>query len=278
MSARVAIVFAVALTLARPASGADVCPKPGDVASGPLMGGIGPADFGTVPEVCGATDGTLRVRGALLIASTMPDYYGSIFAGATLRARYKLSERTTLSVAADVIDFRYVNNGGLASHGASAGPGTVGIQQVFDVGAATALSAYALALVPLDSARQEGIETGLELGGGLRTAAGARWVFDGGVALTAPLDVVGGQAHLRLEPVALVEAWLRLRPTAALCAGVNARLNAVPDFELGTLVPRLGARVVVRKRWWTALLAELPVAGADRTDLIVGIYAGFTPN
>jgi hypothetical protein len=278
VSARVAVVFVVALTVARAANGAEVCPKPADGASGPLLGGIGPADFGAVPEVCGATDGTLRLRGALMIASSMPDYRGSIFAGATLRGRYQLGERTMLSVAADVIDYRYVNNGGLASRGASAGPGTVGIQQAFVVGAETAVSAYALALVPLDTARQGGVETGLELGGGLRTVAGARWAFDGGVALTTPLDIVGGQAHLRVEPIALAEAWLRLRPTAALCAGVSARLNAAPTFELGTLVPRLGARVMVRRRWWTALLAELPVAGADPTDLIVGLYAGFAPN
>lgn len=279
MSARVAIAVVVFLFGARLARANDVCPKVDDkVASGPLMGGTGPADFGSVPEVCGATDGVLRLRGALLIASTMPDYYGSIFAGATVRGRYQLTDRTTLSLAADAFDYRYVNNGGLGSHGVSAGPGTIGVHQAFVIGPETAISAHALLLVPLDTARQTGVETGLELGGGLRMRAGARWVLDGGLALAAPLDLVGGQAHLRLEPVALAEAWLRLRPTAALCGGVNIRVNAAPTFELATLVPRLGARVMVRRRWWTALLAELPVAGADRTDLIVGIYAGFAPN
>jgi hypothetical protein len=71
---------------------------------------------------------------------------------------------------------------------------------------------------------------------------------------------------------------LRLRPSAALCGGVNVRVNAAPNFELGTLVPRLGARVTIRRRWWTAVLAELPLAGSDRTDLIIGLYAGFAPN
>jgi hypothetical protein len=277
VSARVAIAVAVLLIGARPVRGADVCPKGGDSANGPLMGGTGPADFGAVPEVCGATDGVLRLRGAALIASTMPDYYGSLFAGTTLRGRYQLSGGTTLSVAADVFDYSYYNNGGLASHGASAGPGTIGVQHAFVVGTQTAISAFARALVPLDTARQGGVETGFELGGGLRMRAGARWVVDGGLALTAPLDIVGGQAHLHVEPVALAEAWLRLRPSAALCAGVNVRVNAAPNFELGTLVPRVGARVMVRRRWWTAFLLELPLAGADRTDLIAGFYAGFTP-
>jgi hypothetical protein len=89
---------------------------------------------------------------------------------------------------------------------------------------------------------------------------------------------VGGRTHLRLEPVALAEAWLRVRPSVALCAGVNARLDVAPTFELGTLVPRLGARFLVKRRWWSALLVEVPVAGADRTDVIAGLYAGFSPD
>jgi hypothetical protein len=280
VTARAAIAAVLLLIGSRAAHAANVCgnPRTADAAAGPLIGGAGPADFGAVPEACGATDVTLRARGALLIASTMPDYYGRIFAGATVRGRTALDERTTLSLAADVIDYRYVNNGGLASHGVSAGPGTVALQRAFFVGDATALAAYARALVPLDTARQGGIETGLELGGSFSARAGARWILDGGIALTAPLAIVGGQAHLRFEPVALAEAWLRVRPSVALCAGVNARLDVAPTFELGTLVPRLGARFLVKRRWWSAFLVEVPVAGADRTDVIAGLYAGFTPD
>jgi hypothetical protein len=260
-----AAIAAVALLLgSRAAFAAGVCSRDGDAANGPLLGGTGPADFGAVPEACGATDGMVRLRGALLIASTMPDYYGSIFAGATLRGRYTLGERTTLSLAADVFDYRYVNNGGLASRGASAGPATVGVQQMFPLGArrGAALALYARALLPLDSARQSGVETGLEAGGALRVPAGARFVIDGGVALAAPLDIVGGQTHLRL----------------ALCGGASLRVDASPTFALGTLVPRLGTRFTVHRRWWGAALVELPIAGTDRTDLIAGLYAGFSPD
>jgi hypothetical protein len=277
--ARVAIAAAVLLLGSRAAVAAGICARDADGAAGPLLGGTGPADFGAVPEACGATDGLVRLRGALLIASTMPDYYGSIFAGATLRGRYQLAAHTTLSLAADIFDFRYVNNGGLGARGASAGPATVGVQQMFPLGAQQgALALYARALLPLDSARQNGIETGLELGGALRLQAGARFMIDGGVALAAPLDIAGGQSHLRLEPVALAETWLRLGPSVALCGGATLRVDASPSFELGTLVPRLGARFSVRRRWWGAALVEVPVAGADRTDLIAGIYAGFVAN
>ena len=48
-------------------------------------------------------------------------------------------------------------------------------------------------------------------------------------------------------------------------------------FDLRGVVPRLGARFAVRRRFWTAILVELPVAGSDLTDLSAGLYAGFEP-
>jgi hypothetical protein len=95
----------------RAADAPDACPRPGDPAAGPLPGGIGPADFGAVPEACGATDAALRLRAAVLVASTFPDEYRSFIGAMTLRGRYQLGERATLSAAADVFDYRYVDNG-----------------------------------------------------------------------------------------------------------------------------------------------------------------------
>lgn len=268
----------LAVLLASGAAGAaEVCPRGNDTAAGPLAGGTGPADFGAVPEACGATDASLRLRMGLLVASTMPDYYGSFIGATTLRGRYQLGERSTFSFAADAFNYRYVNNGGLASQGVSAGPATAAFHQMFVVGAETAVSLYARVLLPLDSARQNGLATGLELGSSVRIPAGARWVIDGGVALTAPGSIVGGQTHVRLEPAALAEAWLRLRPAVALCGGAHVRLAVAPAFDLITVVPRLGARFALRRRVWAAALLEFPVAGTDRTDLIAGLFAGYTP-
>jgi hypothetical protein len=275
VTVRAAAAVLALIVWSRIAAAADGCPRGDDPAVGPLAGGTGPADFGAVPEVCAATDAMLRLRGAALDASGMPDYYGRITGTATLRGRYQLAERSSLSAAADVFTYRYVNNSNLVSHPASFGPATVAFQESFGVGAVTASSLYARLLLPIDTARQSGVETGLEIGSGIRTQAGSRFVFDGGVALAAPMDIVGGQTHLRLEPAALAEAWLRLRPWVALVAGGEIRLEAAPTFELRTLVPRLGARFMTRRRFWTALLAELPVAGSDRTDLIAGLYLGY---
>ena len=259
------------------ASAADVCPRGGDPAAGPLAGGPGPADFGAVPEACGATDALLRFRGALLVATTMPDYYGRVIGVATLRGRYQLNEQSTFSIAADVFNYHYISNAGLASHGASVGPGTVAFQRTFAAGAETAASLHARALVPLDSARQNGFETGLEIGAGLRMGAGKRWIVDGGLTLATPTDVVGGQIHARLVSGALAEAWLRLRPWVAVGAGMDLRLQVAPDFEVISAVPRVGARFRLPRRFWTAVLVEVPVAGQDRTDdLITGLFLGFS--
>jgi hypothetical protein len=280
VSTRAAIAGVVLLLSSRAAGAmtAEACPQPDDPATGPLPGGTGPADFGAVPEACGVTDAALRLRAAALIASTMPDYYGRIIGTATLRARYQFGERSLLSFAADAFNYRYINNGGLVSHGASAGPATLGLHRTFAAGADTATALYARLLLPFDSLRQSGVETGLELGGALRVRAGSRWVLGGGLALAAPLDVTGGQAHLRLEPGALAEAWLRLGRSTALCGGMDVRVAAAPSFELITAIPRLGARFVLPRRLWTAVLVELPVAGRDRTDVIAGLFVGYVPH
>jgi hypothetical protein len=279
---RSALVFAL-LLWSWPAAGATgACPAAGDPAAGPLPGYNGPADFpadfGAVPEACGATDAAVRLRAAMLVAPDMPDYYGSVLGSAMLRGRYQLRERSTLSFAADVFNYRYVNGGGLASQGASFGPATATFQQAFPLGAATVTALYARLLLPLDTARESGLATGLELGTSVRVAAGARWVIGGGLSLAAPAELIGGQAHGRLEPGALGEVWLRVRPWVALNAGASIRVSVAPAFDLITTVPRLGARFAVRRQVWVAALVEVPVAGSDRTDVIGGLYGGYTPN
>ena len=154
MKARAAAALLAMLSWSRAASAADVCAPGDDRAAGPLAGGPGPADFGAVPETCSATDAALRARGSLLVASTMPDYYGSIIGTATLSGRYQLAEHSTLSAAADIFTYRYEDNANLASHGASIGPATVGFHQSFVLGAAAAAAVYARLLVPVDTARQ----------------------------------------------------------------------------------------------------------------------------
>jgi hypothetical protein len=270
-----AIALATALLAAAgSARAAEVCPQGGEAAAGPLAGGNGQADFGAIPEACPASDVALRARGALLVAAGMPDYFGSILADALLRARRPVGARGWLTLAVDVVNFRYVNNGGLASTGWSFGPATVGYDHSVYTTATMTTAAYARALLPLDTARQNGVETGLELGGSVRGRVGTRAIADGGLALTAPLDITGGQLHGRLEPVMLVEVWVPLRQAVALGAGAGAKLELAPTPTFITAVPRLSGRFTLAHRVWLALLLELPVVGTDRTDFIGSLFAG----
>jgi hypothetical protein len=216
----------------------------------------------------------MRARAAVLVASTMPDYYGSILGSATLRGRYQLGERSSLSLAVDALNYRYVNNGGLASTGVSFGPPTLAYHQLLTSGPRAATSLYARLLLPLDTARQGGARAGVELGGAFRARGGARVVFDGGLAMTATTDFVGGQTHVRMGPVALAQAWYSFRPAIAVFAGAGVQTEAAPEWRLVSAAPRLGARFALRRRFWTALLAEVPVGGSDRTDVVAAVFLG----
>ena len=277
LAAAVAVVGAAVGLAAPPARASALCPEGGVGAGGPLPGGNGPVDFGTIPEACGTPELALRARGALLVASSMPDYYGSVLADAMLRGRRPVGTRGWLTVALDMVTFRYIDNAGIVAQGWSFGPLTVAYDRTVVTSARVALAAYARALVPLDTARQNSLEAGLELGASTRVRLGARWAFDGGAALAAPLDVTGGQPHAQLQPVALGEAWFAPRPTVALAAGAALKLQAAPTFSLVTLAPRATARFALRHHFWAALLVEVPVVGSDRTDLVGSLFLGLGP-
>ena len=192
---RAAVGLAAALLAAAGAARAgEICPTAGEAASGPLAGGDGPADFGTIPEACLASDVTLRARGALLVAASKPDFFGSILAGAMLRARRPIGTKSWLTLALDVVDFRYINNGGLAATGLSFGPATLGYNRTVYATDGSTTAGYARLLLPIDTARQNGFETGLEVGGVVRARLGGRAIADGGVGLDRAPRRHGGPA------------------------------------------------------------------------------------
>jgi hypothetical protein len=250
--------------------------------SGLLPGGTTPADFATVADPCGASDLTVRARGAFLIAPEMPDYYGSIIADAMMRARRRITARSWLSFGLDLVTYRYVNNGGLASQGASFGPPTLGYHRTLYADGRRAVAGYARALLPLDSARFHGVETGLELGAGLRQALGShvappRFVLLAGLSAALPVDIVAGQAHGRVEPGAAVELWFAAGTRLDLFGGGITRFAIAPEPAFITAVPRAGARLALSQRVWTSVLVELPVVGRDRTDLVASLFLGYSP-
>ena len=134
-------------------------------------------------------------------------------------------------------------------------------------------------LLPLDTAAQSGVETGLELGGSARRLLAApRFVLDGGLALAAPVDIVGGQSA-RAPGARRRGRGSGSPPARAWAVGVGARPAPAspPNAAFITAVPRAAARFALGQRVWMAVLVEVPVAGRDRTDLVASLFAGYAP-
>lgn len=280
---RAAFAVACLLLLAAPAARAelgDACPGRYEAAAGPLAGGTQaeqPADFGAVPEACPGSDLSLRLEGELAVHSGAPDFSGDIVANGRARARRRLGPRSWVSIAADLVTYRYFNDGGLAGTGTSFGPATVGYHLVLHVTGRASIAGYARALLPIDTARQSGIETGLELGGAARMLLGRRWAADGGLSLAGPLEVTGGVARGGLVPAVLGEVWFSPKPSFALFAGAGLRSTVAPAAALVAVAPRAGLRAALRHGLWLAFLAEGQVAGNDPTQGMLSLFVGWTP-
>jgi hypothetical protein len=277
-AAALAVVLSSAGARAQEAGAAAraVCGDPRYADRGPLPGGTDAADFGAIPESCGGTDLAMRLRASALIASSKPDFFGDVIATSTLRLRYPIgrSTWTWLSVAADLLTFRYVVNGPVESQGFAVGPPTIALHRALGDWPLLAATAYARLLLPVDSARETGARTGFELGVTGRRVLGARarWGVQGGAALLAPVVFIGGATHAALQPVALVEGWFAPRPSVALTVGASAKAEVSPDPTFLTLAPRVAARFAFRHGLSFSMLFEAPAAGEDRTNVIAGFF------
>jgi hypothetical protein len=97
------------------------------------------------------------------------------------------------------------------------------------------------------------------------------------LSLAAPLVVTGGQAHAQLQPAALAEVWFAPRTAFAVFGGGSLRMAVAPTFTLNSVIPRAGMRAALAHGLWMAFLAEVPVAGDDRTNVFASLFVGWTP-
>ncbi len=245
--------------------------------TGPLPAGDGPADFGQVPEACPGPDVLGRLRGTLLLASTYPDYYGNLTGAATVRVRYPLTPRTWMSVGLDVLTFRYVANAVVRSHAFDVGPPTVGLYRDVGRGGPGALALYARVLLPVDTARENGVALGGEVGASAWRPLRSRFAVQGGLALPVPVYLVDGQAHGALRPGAVLEGTWRAGSAVGLSLGLTGRAEATPDAALLAVAVRAGLRLALAHGIMGALVAEAPFAGDDRTNAVVSLFVGWTP-
>jgi hypothetical protein len=248
---------------------------PGGV--GPLPSSTGPADFGQVPEACPGWDLLERLRITLLVASGGPDYYGNLAVGSLLRVRFPLAQHTWMSVGVDVVTFRFVANAVVRSHAFDVGPPTLGLYRAVPTAGRGALAVYGRLLLPLDTARDNGVEVGAETGVSYWLPWRPRLTLQAGVAVPLPVDIIAGQVHAALRPGGLVEAVWRAGSAVSLTAGLSARVQVAPDPGLLALAGRGAARFALRHGLMLAIVAEAPFWGSDRTDLVASFFLGWTP-
>ncbi|HET6281615.1 MAG TPA: hypothetical protein VFH73_11620 [Polyangia bacterium] len=240
--------------------------------TGPLPSGVGSADFGMVPEACPGFDVLARLRGVLLVASDAPDFYGNAGGGLMLRLRRGVSQRTWVSLALDILTYRYVANAVVRSDRFSIGPPTFGLYHRLALPFAGALAVYGRLLLPFDTAR-DGFEVGGELGLSTWVPLGTRHGLQGGIALPVPVDISGGQLHGAFAPALLAEAFWTPHRAVALFAGAAVRTQAIPDAALRSVAVRAAAQLFFASGLRLALAAEIPLVGDDRTDAIVSLLA-----
>jgi hypothetical protein len=261
---------------AAPTARAQTCAADDALGAGAPLAAPGPADFGQTPEACPASnDLGLRVRGELLIDTD--DFYGTVAAGATLRGRFQLGRRWFFSAAIDPATWRFAANAVVDSSAVGVGPATLAAHRLFAWPGDTAAALYARLLLPLDSARHQSTLAGSELGASAARRLRLPIALQGGLSLPMTLAFVGGRTHPRLVPQALAEVAWGPYGWVAFAAGAALRTEVHPDAELAALAGRLSARFLLARQWRLGLAADLPVAGRDRLDTTVTLFAVWAP-
>ena len=221
------------------------------------------ADFGEPVAPCAQSELALRLDGGLVIDN--PGFYGRVTALGTVDGRWQLDGRWSLIAAAALVTWRYAVNAVVESTALSVGPLTLGAARSFTLGE-TALTGSLRLLVPADSARRTSLLTGLEAGLSGQQEA---------ISLPATLAVGDGQGAARLFPSVLGEVVFAPATWVAVAVGVRGWFEAAPSPAFLELAPRLTV-AFQRGRWRFALVAQTPVAGADRSDTSAALLVGLT--
>lgn len=276
MTARTGLALAALVFGMSGAARAGDCPGNGRaIGDGTLPLGAAGADFGAIPEACLGDEAFVRARGTVLVAASAPDFYGNIAAAGGVRLRTEIAPRWQLSAAADLATYRYIKNAVVASSGVGAGPPTLGVARALAASDATAAALFLRVLLPIDTAREQSTVFGGELGTALGIAGPRPGLgVQGGASLGVPVTMVGGQSHVALRASAVAEAWASGPWWGGTLGGFGRFQLAPADEGNSSLGVRASGRRVIGRRFWLAMVAEAPLAGADRTNLIVAFVLG----
>lgn len=227
----------------------------------------GPADFGAIPEACPATEASLHGRGQLLVATD--EFYGYLQAGVSPRLRRKVSEADWFSLTLPELAYRFAANATVEASQSGLGAGSLGYHHALASLRGLRVAPYVRALFPADFGYRFATRYGIEYGLAAAYKVSSRLELDGGVAFPVYFIVSGDHVLRYLEPAGSVDANIRATRWLSVLAGVGARWRGGRLAGFEALEPRVGVRILPTPSVRFELAGALPLAGVDRTDVLV---------
>jgi hypothetical protein len=267
-----AALGALCLCLALPATAHALCGAQHRRAD-PARIGAGPAGFGSLPEVCPATELALQGDLALLVATE--EFHGSVAAGAALRGRYALDDRIWVSAWLPGPEFHYVANATVDASAVELGASSLGIHASLPVSRRARLAPFARALVPTETIYRNATRYGFDHGFTFEYRALRKLDLIGGTSFPLLLTDGSGTLHASLQPVFRAEGAFAPWRWLTVNAGFSLRLRGGDDATFESFEPLFGLRFFPHRRVRIELAGRLPLGGHDRTDVAAALGVGY---
>jgi hypothetical protein len=275
MSSRLVLSVALSVAAFSPAriASADACVALTPEAARPVELGTLPGELGQLPMPCVTTELGLDSSAALLVATE--DFYGSIQAGAMLAGSFALGSRTWLSFSLPGLDYRWVANATIEAGAADLGAGTLGWHMGWPLGPNTAVSSYLRLLLPTETVYRHATRHGFEHGVVVTSRLGSRFALVGGVSFPTLLVAGPGTVLASYQPTVGSDLVMTPATWFAVAAGAGLRWRFGDDAAFESFDPRLALRLYPWRGSRVEVRAALPLGGADRTDVMLGLTLGW---
>jgi hypothetical protein len=226
-----------------------------------------------LPEACPADEASLHSFASALIAEE--DFYGALYAGVAARGRLTLPNGLWLSLWVPGLEYRFVANATVEADSTDLGAGALGVHVPIAFAEDMQLVPYSRLLVPTETIFINALRFGFEHGLALGWFPTSRFeaVFGGTFPLLVTVN--HGRNQAVFLPSALADVAYKPFEFFTVLAGAAARVRSGRDGSLESLDPRLGARLYLWRGVRVELAAGFPIAGRDRTDVVLAATIGW---